>query len=70
MSALTDLLTKRIADLSAHQAELQARADREKAAVQQQINALISAKDLIEKDPQVEVTFTTLTALKLLPRSE
>lgn len=68
MSALTDSLTKRVVELSAHQAEIQARADKEKAAVQQQINALLAAKAVLEADPAAEVAFLTLSTLKLLPR--
>lgn len=66
MSALTDRLTKRIAELSAHQAEIQSRADVEKAKVQEQINALIEAKGALESDPAVEAIFVKLTALNLL----
>ena len=68
MSALSNLLQRRIADLSAHQAELQARADKEKAEVQQQIDALLAAKAVLDKDPTVEATFVALSSLKLLPR--
>jgi hypothetical protein len=69
MSALTDRITKRIAELSAHQAELQARADVEKGKVQEQINALINAKGVLEASPEIEPTFLTLSALQLLPRT-
>jgi hypothetical protein len=68
MSALTDSLTKRIAELSAHQAEIQSRADVDKAKVQEQINALINAKGILERSPETEAVFATLTALDLLPR--
>lgn len=63
---MRELLAKRIAELSAHQAEIQARADKEKAAVQEQINALIEAHDMLEKDPQVEAVYLKLAALKLI----
>lgn len=68
MSALTDQITRRIAELSAHQAEIQARADAEKTKVQGQINALISARDVLERTPEVEPVFLTLNALNLLPK--
>ena len=70
MSALTDQLQKRVVELSAHQGEIQARADKEKDAVQQQIEALLMAKSVLEKDPSAEVAFLTLSALKLLPTKE
>lgn len=63
---MRELLAKRIAELSAHQAEIQERADKEKAAVQEQINALIEAHDMLEKDPQVEAVYLKLAALKLI----
>jgi hypothetical protein len=68
MSALTDSLTRRIAELSAHQAELQSRADVEKGKVQDQINALITARGLLVRSPEIEPVFLTLSMLKLLPK--
>lgn len=65
---LSDSIRKRIAELSAHQAEIQARADLDKAKVQTQINALTDALDAIVKDPTIEPVFLQLVSLNLLPK--
>lgn len=70
MSALTDSLQRRVVELTAHQGEIQARADADKASVQSQINALLAAKAAIERDPTVETVYLTLLSLNLLPPRE
>ncbi len=70
MSALVDRLQARIVELSAYQGEIQARADKEKADAQTQINALLAAKAALTKDPAVEAVYLTLAALKLFPTKE
>lgn len=67
---LSDVIQKRIAELTAHQGEIQARADKEKAAVQVQINALIDADAALAKDPTIETVYLKLAQLKLLPQQE
>lgn len=63
---LTERIQQRIVELTAHQAEIRGRADKEIAAVQEQINALIDAQALIEKDPTTEAIYVKLSALQLL----
>jgi hypothetical protein len=63
--AVTDSIVARIAELQAHAVQIQARADREKAAVQQQIDALVNAQKVLT--PDVVTAYVTLTSLGLLP---
>jgi hypothetical protein len=60
-----DRVTKRIAELSALQGELQARADKEKALVQSQINALVDIQTALQKDPALEGLYLKALALNL-----
>jgi hypothetical protein len=63
--AVTDSIVARIAELQAHAVQIQIRADREKAAVQQQIDALANAQKVLT--PDVVTAYVTLTSLGLLP---
>jgi hypothetical protein len=62
---VTDSIVARIAELEAHREEIQVRADREKANVQRQIDALINAQKVLT--PDVVTAYVTLTSLGLLP---
>jgi hypothetical protein len=62
---VTDSIVARIAELEAHREEIQVRADREKANVQRQIDALTNAQKVLT--PDVVTAYVTLTSLGLLP---
>ncbi len=61
-------VVKRIAELQAHQTEIQRRAAAEVADAQRQIDALTTALGLLT--PDVEQVFDTLLLMRLVPTKE
>jgi hypothetical protein len=60
-----EAVTKRIVELTALQGEIQARADREKAAVQTQIDTLIEIDAALKKDAGLEPLYLKALGLNL-----
>lgn len=58
-------VTKRIAELSAQQREIQTRADRDKAGVQVQIDSLLAIQSALQKDASLEPVVLTALSLNL-----
>lgn len=65
MPDMSDVIDARIAELRAHQSEIQTRATKEIAKVQAQIDALTGAQLVLT--PEVETAYLTLATLRLLP---
>jgi hypothetical protein len=65
MGKFHDLVLKRIADLSTLQAEKRARADREQADIQQQVNTLAEIDVALTKEPELEVLYLKAISLDL-----